>query len=252
MVQEKKLPTSTETPVLVFVDVDNTLIRGATIFMFAIEAWKSGYIKWRHVIPALFHQRAFIKKGESPARITSTRERSQALVAGHSVAEFDRIAEVAWRRSIAPKIFPKVLPQLRDHQDRGHQVWLLTASPQGLASVMARDLRLAGAFGTTLIESDGKFTGEIDGELLHGPLKEEKAVAFATKLGADLNECYAYSDSVADLPLLGLVGHPVAVNPDAGLLKHATDNAWPIVWPEGSKRYQASRTKRAEKSAGHD
>lgn len=112
MAQEKKLPTSTETPVLVFVDVDNTLIRGATIFMFAMEAWKSGYIKWRHVIPALFHQRAFIKKGESPARITSTRERAQALVAGHLVAEFDRIAEVAWQPSPTRKLLPRAWKQL--------------------------------------------------------------------------------------------------------------------------------------------
>jgi HAD superfamily hydrolase (TIGR01490 family) len=252
MPPENKLPQSAESPVLVFADVDNTLVKGATIFMFAMEAWKSGYIKWRHVIPALFHQRAFIKKGESPQRITSTRERAQALVAGHSVAEFDRIAEVAWRRSIAPKVFPNVLKQLRHHQELGHQVWLLTASPQGLASVMARDLRLSGAFGTTLMEHDGRFTGEINGELLHGPLKEQQALAFAASVGANLKDCYAYSDSIADIPLLTVVGHPVAVNPDASLLKHATHHSWPILWPEGSKRHQASRSKRAEKSAGHD
>jgi len=95
--------------VLVFVDVDNTLVKGATLFMFGIEAWKSGYIKWRHVIPALFHQRTFIRKGESATRIASTRERAQALVAGHSVSDFARVAEVSWRRSIAPKVFPKFL-----------------------------------------------------------------------------------------------------------------------------------------------
>jgi HAD superfamily hydrolase (TIGR01490 family) len=248
----QKARQTSPTPVLVFVDVDNTLIRGATVFMFAMEAWKSGHIRWRHVIPALFHQRTFIKKGESPQRIASTRERAQAIVAGHSVAEFDRIAEVAWRRSIAPKVFPDVLAKLREHRDKGHQVWLLTASPQGLASVMARDLVLSGAFGTQLLESDGKFTGEIDGELLHGPLKERKAREFAKKSGADLRECFTYSDSVADIPLLSLVGHPVAVNPDAGLLAHATEHNWPVMWPEASARYHASRAKRAEKSAGHD
>ena len=233
-------PTS---PTLVFVDVDNTLVRGATIFMFAIEAWKSGYIKWRHVIPALFQQRTFIRKGESPARVTSTRERAQTLVAGHSVAEFDRIAEVAWRRSIAPKVFPDVLEELQKHQEQGHEVWLLTASPQGLASVMAQDLQLSGAFGTKLMEIDGKFTGEINGELLHGPLKEEKAQEFAAQTGADLSQCFAYSDSAADIPLLTLVGNPVAVNPDATLLAHATKHGWPVIWPEASGRSQQGKNK---------
>jgi hypothetical protein len=54
-----------QSPVLVFVDVDNTLVRGASIYMFALEAWKSGLIRWHHVIPALFHQRSFIRKGET-------------------------------------------------------------------------------------------------------------------------------------------------------------------------------------------
>ena len=232
-----------DSPTLVFVDVDNTLVKGATIFMFAIEAWKSGYIKWRHVIPALFQQRTFIRKGESPKRVTSTREHAQTLVAGHSVADFDRIAEVAWRRSIAPKVFPDVLQTLQEHQKQGHEVWLLTASPQGLASVMAHDLKLSGAFGTQLMESDGKFTGEINGDLLHGPLKEERAQAFAAEVGADLSQCYAYSDSAADIPLLSLVGHPVAVNPDATLLAHASRAGWPVMWPEASGRSQSGKNK---------
>jgi len=238
--------------VLVFVDVDNTLVKGATLFMFGIEAWKSGYIKWRHVIPALFHQRTFIRKGESATRIASTRERAQALVAGHSVSDFARVAEVSWRRSIAPKVFPDILELLTRHKEQGHQVWLLTASPQGLASVMARDLQLAGAWGTTLVEKDGMFTGEINGELLHGPLKAEKARAHALEVGADLSKCYAYSDSVADTPLLTLVGNPFAVNPDSSLLSHATAENWPIIWPQGAQTHQSSRSKRAEKNAGHD
>jgi HAD superfamily hydrolase (TIGR01490 family) len=239
-----KSPTPDTSPVLVFVDVDNTLVRGASIFMFAIEAWKSGFIRWHHVIPALFHQRSFIRQGETTKRVKSTRERAQSLVAGHSVVAFDKVGESAWRRSIAPKVFPDVLSRIQDHITRGHQVWLLTASPEALATIMARDLRLTGAIGTTLEIDDGRFTGEIVGELLHGPLKAEAARAHADALGADLSTCYAYSDSVADTPLLELVGHPVAVNPDPGLLAHATARGWPVFWPEGTNRHEKSRLKK--------
>jgi HAD superfamily hydrolase (TIGR01490 family) len=237
--------------VLVFVDVDNTLVKGASIYMFAIEAWKSGFIKWHHVIPALFQQRYFIRKGETTKRVKSTRERAQALVAGHQVRDFEKVAESAWRRSIAPKVFPEMIERINHHKSQGHEIWLLTASPQGLASVMARDLTLTGAIGTTLEEKDGAFTGEIDGELLHGPLKAKAAVQHALESGVNLPHCYAYSDSAADIPLLESVGHPVAVNPDHTLLAHATELSWPILWPESTNRHQTQRSKKAEKNAGH-
>ncbi len=237
--------------VLVFVDVDNTLVKGASIYMFAIEAWKSGFIKWHHVIPALFQQRYFIRKGETTKRVKSTRERAQALVAGHQVRDFEKVAESAWRRSIAPKVFPEMIERINHHKAQGHEIWLLTASPQGLASVMARDLTLTGAIGTTLEEKDGAFTGEIDGELLHGPLKAKAAVQHALESGVNLAHCYAYSDSAADIPLLESVGHPVAVNPDHTLLAHATELSWPILWPESTNRHQTQRSKKAEKNAGH-
>ena len=237
--------------VLVFVDVDNTLVKGASIYMFAIEAWKSGFIKWHHVIPALFQQRYFIRKGETTKRVKSTRERAQALVAGHQVRDFEKVAESAWRRSIAPKVFPEMIERINHHKSQGHEIWLLTASPQGLASVMARDLTLTGAIGTTLEEKDGAFTGEIEGELLHGPLKAKAAVQHALESGVNLAHCYAYSDSAADIPLLESVGHPVAVNPDHTLLAHATELSWPILWPESTNRHQTQRSKKAEKNAGH-
>jgi HAD superfamily hydrolase (TIGR01490 family) len=236
---------------LVFVDVDNTLVKGASIYMFAIEAWKSGFIKWHHVIPALFQQRYFIRKGETTKRVKSTRERAQALVAGHQVKDFEKVAESAWRRSIAPKVFPEMIERINHHKSQGHEIWLLTASPQGLASVMARDLTLTGAIGTTLEEKDGAFTGEIDGELLHGPLKAKAAVQHALESGVNLAHCYAYSDSAADIPLLESVGHPIAVNPDHTLLAHATELSWPILWPESTNRHQTQRSKKAEKNAGH-
>ena len=239
-----KSKKSSGSPTVVFVDVDNTLVRGASIYMFGIEAWKSGFIRWHHVVPALFHQRSFIKQGETTKRVKSTRERAQALAAGHSVADFVQVGESAWRRSIAPKVFPDVLATLREHRDRGRQVWLLTASPTVLASIIARDLRLSGALGTTLEIHEGRFTGEIEGELLHGPFKAAAAKELAESLGADLSACYAYSDSVADLPLLELVGHPVAVNPDPGLLALATERGWSIMWPEGTSRHEKSRTKK--------
>ncbi len=94
--------------------------------------------------------------------------------------------------------------------------------------VIARRLGLTGALGTVAEHVDGVYTGELVGEMLHG---EGKAVAvreIVEREGLVLDDCYAYSDSSNDLPMLSLVGHPCAVNPDSTLRAHAKANGWRI------------------------
>ncbi|MFI5426785.1 HAD-IB family hydrolase [Aeromicrobium sp. UC242_57] len=112
---------------------------------------------------------------------------------------------------MAHKIWPGTRAIAQWHLDRGQQVWLVTAAPIEIASVIARRLGLTGALGTVAEHVDGVYTGELVGEMLHG---EGKAVAIreiADREGLDLDACYAYSDSSNDLPMLSLVGHPCAV-----------------------------------------
>lgn len=76
---------------------------------------------------------------------------------------------------------------------------------------------------------DGAYTGELDGPFCYGEGKVEAIEAIARFEGYDLAQCYAYSDSASDLPMLSAVGHPVAVNPDSKLERHARDHGWPVV-----------------------
>ncbi len=73
---------------------------------------------------------------------------------------------------------------------------------------------------------DGVYTGKLVGEPLHGPAKAEAVRALATAEGLDLSRCAAYSDSHNDIPMLSLVGHPYAINPDTKLRKHARAQDW--------------------------
>jgi hypothetical protein len=73
------------------------------------------------------------------------------------------------------------------------------------------------------------YTGELDGPFCYGPGKVEAMLEIARWEGLDLGQCYAYSDSHSDLPMLSAVGHPVAVNPDGKLERHARVNGWPVV-----------------------
>ena len=97
-----------------------------------------------------------------------------------------------------------------------------------MANIISTRLGLTGAIGSKVIIRDGIYTGELDGKLLHG---NEKAVAIrelAEERGYDLAQCYSYSDSHNDLPLLTAVGNPSAINPDAILRLKALAEGWPI------------------------
>jgi phosphoserine phosphatase len=108
-------------------------------------------------------------------------------------------------------------------------VWLVTATPVEVARVIAQRLGLSGALGTVAETVDGVYTGRLVGEPLHGPVKAAAVAALAHDKGLDLSRCAAYSDSANDIPMLSLVGHPCAVNPDAALLQHARAQGWQVV-----------------------
>jgi haloacid dehalogenase-like hydrolase len=114
------------------------------------------------------------------------------------------------------------------HLDAGQRVWLVTAAPAELASLIARRLGLTGALGTVAESRDGIYTGRLVGEPLHGPAKAEAIHALAEREGLDLSRCSAYSDSANDVPMLSIVGNPVAVNPDGQLKRVARENGWAI------------------------
>ena len=108
-------------------------------------------------------------------------------------------------------------------------MWLVSAAPVELASLIARKLELTGALGTVSEIVDGIYTGQLAGAPLHGPAKAEAVRALAEREDLDLAICAAYSDSSNDIPMLSLVGQPVAINPDATLRRHARAMGWHVV-----------------------
>ena len=94
--------------------------------------------------------------------------------------------------------------------------------------MIARRLGLTGALGTVAETVDGVYTGRLVGEILHGEAKAQAVRALAEREGLDLGACSAYSDSANDIPLLSLVGHPCAINPDSRLRAHAREHGWRV------------------------
>jgi len=212
-----------------FFDVDNTMMQGASIYHFARGLAARDFFTWRDLAQFAVKQVSFRIKGvEDPAHMEEAKEAALAFVAGHEVDEVVRLGEEIYDELMAGRIWSGTRALAQMHLDAGQRVWLVTAAPAELASLIARRLGLTGALGTVAESRDGIYTGRLVGEPLHGPAKAEAIRALADREGLDLSRCAAYSDSVNDLPMLSLVGHPVAVNPDAQLRAHARTNGWEV------------------------
>jgi len=211
-----------------FFDLDNTLIRGASLFHLARGFAAHHFVSSRDIARFACNQVSFRLRGERPGQLASTRERALALIAGHDVAELRELCPLIYDEYIAEKIWPGTRALADLHRRRGEPVWLVTAAPAELAEVVATRLGLDGALGTQSETVDGKYTGRLVGEPLHGPAKGAAVRELAKLKGYDLAACHAYSDSANDLPMLTLVGHPHAVNPDHRLRERAESEGWPV------------------------
>jgi HAD superfamily hydrolase (TIGR01490 family) len=212
-----------------FFDVDNTMMMGASIFHFARGLASRKYFSTSDLAGFAWQQMKFRIGGrESPDTIRSSREQGLSFVAGRTVEEMNEVGEEIYDELMADKIWAGTRALAQLHLDAGQRVWLVTATPVELATIIARRLGLTGALGTVLEQVDGVYTGRLVGDMLHAHGKAHAVRALAAREGLNLRRCTAYSDSQNDVPMLSVVGTAVAVNPDGGLRDVARERQWEI------------------------
>jgi HAD superfamily hydrolase (TIGR01490 family) len=212
-----------------FFDVDNTMMMGASLFWFARGLAARKYFTTRDLARFVWQQAKFrIAGNESAEDMHSIRESALGFVAGRPVAEIAQAGEEIYDELMADRIWGGTRQLAQQHLDAGQRVWLVTATPVELATIIARRLGLTGALGTVAEVKGGRFTGRLVGELMHGEAKAEAVRALAEREGLDLSRCTAYSDSANDLPMLTLCGNAVAVNPDTELRAVARSRGWTV------------------------
>jgi HAD superfamily hydrolase (TIGR01490 family) len=226
---EASLAVAADPTAAAFFDVDNTMIRGASIYFFGKGMAGRGLVTTGDLLRFGWQQLRFRVRGkEDLAAVAEAREKALSLVAGKSVADIVAYGEEIYDELMAERIWSGTRAIAQDHLDAGQRVWLVTATPVELARIIAKRLGLTGALGTVAEVEDGLYTGRLVGEPLHGPSKAEAVKALAEREGLDLSRCTAYSDSSNDIPMLSSVGRAVAVNPDTGLRTAARANGWEI------------------------
>ncbi len=147
--------------------------------------------------------------------------------AGAREDEVRRIAQDSIAELLLRRLSPGAVRRIREHKAAGHRVVLVTGSADFVVQPL---MPLVDEIVATKLKVDasGRFTGDLDLPPLVGEARASWLRRYANVVGADLERCYAYADSMSDLPLLEAVGHPAAVNPDVALARIARTRKWPV------------------------
>jgi HAD superfamily hydrolase (TIGR01490 family) len=211
-----------------FFDLDRTLMAGSSAYHFGRAMYKAGQMSRRQIARDAVDQIRFRLKGASDAAVNVLLERVLAAIKGQRVRDLQRMVP-DMLAGVLPRVYPQMLDVVRSHQDAGRPCFIATAASQPAAEVLAAALMMDGAMGTRWEVEDGVYTGRLDGPFAYGEGKARRLREFAAEREIDLEQSWAYSDAASDLPMLEAVGHPVAVNPDAGLAEVARREGWEVL-----------------------
>jgi HAD superfamily hydrolase (TIGR01490 family) len=148
--------------------------------------------------------------------------------AGLPAAEIKAQAEDCDRDLVMPRQYEQTAACVQAHHMAQREVVFVTGSIDFTIAPLAKRLGVKSVVAPALLECEGRFSGELDGAPVGQQEKARRVMIYSSEHGIDLARSYAYGDSIADLPMLELVGHPQVVNPDRALAAIAKRRGWPI------------------------
>ena len=216
------------TRVAAFFDLDKTVIAKSSTLAFSRPFFQEGLINRRAVLKSAYAQFVFMLAGADADQMDRMRSHITALCEGWDVEQIRSIVAETLHDIVDPLVYKEATQLITDHKTEGHDVVVVSASGEELVAPISDMVGATHSVGTRMVVADGRYSGEIDFYCAG----ENKAIAvkqLAQQHGYDLEDCFAYSDSVTDLPLLEAVGHPTVVNPDRALRKVAAQRGWPVL-----------------------
>jgi HAD superfamily hydrolase (TIGR01490 family) len=211
-----------------FFDLDKTVIAKASMVAFGPPLLKAGMISRRLMARAIWSQLVFHYLGADEDRMRKFRESALRVTRGWDQERISNVIGETLIEVIEPIVYDEALELIREHQNEGRRVFIISASPEEIVKPLGRYLGVDGVIGSRArVDEDGRYTGEVD-FYSYGPFKAEAILEVANWEGIDLGRSYAYSDSITDLPMLEVVGRPVVVNPDRDLARVAREREWEV------------------------
>ena len=211
-----------------FFDLDRTLLRGASGPVIGAALRDAGLLSERSIPGEGLLYKFFDVVGETLPSMVLARQ-AVTVASGWSA---DAVVEAAHAAAdvLTGAVQPWAHQLMEEHRSAGRMVVLATTTPFDVVKPFADRLGLDDVVATRYgRDDDGKYNGSILGNFVWGTGKLAAVRAWADERGIDLRDCWAYSDSVYDTPLLHAVGQATAVNPDPRLALVASARRWPIL-----------------------
>ena len=215
-------------PTAAFFDLDKTIIATSSTLAFRRQFQAGGLISRRAMLRSAYAQFVFSIGGADHDQMDRMRAFMSQLCAGWDVATVREIVTETLTSIVEPLVFAEAVALLEEHRSAGRDLVIVSASGAEVVEPIGSMLGVDRVVATRLEIVDGHYTGEIE----YYAYAEEKAraiAALAESEGYDLAECFGYSDSITDVHMLEVVGHPFAVNPDKELRRVATERDWPVL-----------------------
>ncbi|MCV7253821.1 HAD-IB family hydrolase [Mycolicibacterium fluoranthenivorans] len=211
-----------------FFDLDKTVIAKSSTLAFSKPFFDQGLLNRRAVLKSTYAQFLFLMSGADHEQMDRMRTYLTEMCTGWDVEQVRSVVGETLHEIVDPLVFDEAANLIADHKLCGRDVVVVSASGEEIVAPIARALGATHAMATRMVVEDGKYTGEV-AFYCYGEGKVDAIRELAAREGYALEHCYAYSDSVTDLPMLEAVGHPSVVNPDRALRKEATSRDWPVL-----------------------
>ena len=211
-----------------FFDLDKTVIAKSSVLAFGRPLYQEGLLSRSALLKSAYKQAIYRTRGADEAVMERARDTMLSITRGWEQARVADIVRETFEKIVAPIIYAEALELFEEHLDAGRKLFLVSSSPHEIVSHLAEYLGIDEWIASrSRVDDDGRYTGELE-FYAYGPHKAVAIQEVSERDGIDLAHSWAYSDSITDAPMLELVGHPVAVNPDRDLARLARQRGWEI------------------------
>jgi HAD superfamily hydrolase (TIGR01490 family) len=211
-----------------FFDLDKTIIAKSSALAFSKPFFNQGLLTRRAVLKNSYAQFLYLLSGADRDQMDRIRTHLTNMCAGWDVEQVKSIVNETLHDIVTPLVFAEAADLIAAHKLCGRDVVVVSASGEEIVAPIARALGATHAMATRMVVEGGKYTGDV-AFYCYGEGKVQAIRELAARERYPLEHCYAYSDSMTDLPMLEAVGHPSVVNPDRGLRKEANERGWPVL-----------------------
>jgi HAD superfamily hydrolase (TIGR01490 family) len=211
-----------------FFDLDKTVIATSSVMALGGTLYRDGLISKRTIVRGLYAQVVYLLVGADENKMDRMREAMLTLTRGWDQQHVKELVRETLDEVLSPIIYAEALELIEEHHAAGRKTVIVSSSPAETVEPIGEYLGVDDVIATRArIDANGRYTGELEFYAYAG-YKADAIRELAVSEGINLAGSYAYSDSITDLPMLELVGHPVAVNPDRELARVAREREWDI------------------------